>query len=238
MPAKPAIVEKDYTSAFALDKAKLSRMLNILEERFKTLQLPINSRYTVWLSNDKKIELTSLEELFKLDNTIRNPVKSLSIKAAGSTDEAKVESLISYSSNERDNISVRVVSSESNLALQLFAELEEQVERTFLNDLIYRFFKSRFAFLYLSAILVALAGIFAPIAVLFFIPTRTSSDLPTEVVDALIQKSTTAITLEDKVDFLFELNARQLEAQTKSSPRINLQDFLNLRTLFGNCSGL
>ena len=52
MSTRPAIIEKYFTSAFALDKAKLSRILNILEERFKNTQLEFEPKYTVWLASD------------------------------------------------------------------------------------------------------------------------------------------------------------------------------------------
>jgi hypothetical protein len=184
---QPATVEKDYTSAFALDEAKLRRVLDILKQRFDGHKVQFNPTFTVYLSDNRRMELSSLEGLMKLDNAIRNPVESLAISASFSEEETELDAVIRFNDSERNNIRVRVVSSDRNLALPLFAELEEQVERTFLNNWIYRFFKGTSPFLLTFpalALATAAFGIFS----LFMGPVDSSSSngLPVKVANELV----------------------------------------------------
>src|ERR1700749_5035326 len=138
MQQKSKIIENDYKSAFILDDKKLSKIENMLSERFKDHQLELNTIYTIYLSDDRKIVLNSRKEVLDLDNTIRNPIRSLNLFAANSSDQHNLSASITFSNRETDNIHISVSSDDPNFVSRLFAELEEQVQRTFLNNWIYK----------------------------------------------------------------------------------------------------
>src|ERR1700736_5990867 len=69
-----------YTSAFALDGAKLTRIMTILEARFQAVAAGFDPRFRVTLRNGKNIRVRTLDELLQLDNTVNNPVSSLEIR--------------------------------------------------------------------------------------------------------------------------------------------------------------
>jgi hypothetical protein len=182
------------------------------------------------LKNGKKIEITSLEQLLKLDNTVKNPIQSLEIQATSSSGQHEIKSNISYSDRERDNINVSVESDDANFALKLFAELEEQVERTFLNNWVYRFLGDRYVKLLLPAFFATILSL----APLFFVPSTKSGSVSTQIAKDLVSQAEQATTVEQKIDFLFNYQVQELKLQSENNPAINLnlQDVFTVKTLF------
>ena len=122
--ANDATQSNRYSSPFVLDGAKLTRILTVIEERFG--EADFEQRFDVTLKNGKQVKVAALDALLKLDNTIKNPVTSLDI-AAQSND---LHTSITFDDSERKNILVGVWGSNPKIVGELFAELEEQVERT------------------------------------------------------------------------------------------------------------
>jgi hypothetical protein len=77
---KTTRIHKTFTAAFVLDKPKLSRIFDILEQRYKERNTPFNPQIEVTFTNERKLNIPSLEKLFLLDNTVKNPIKSLLIR--------------------------------------------------------------------------------------------------------------------------------------------------------------
>jgi hypothetical protein len=224
-----SVVEKNYTSAFALETEILSKMVEtILAETFNEKNLQFNPEYIVLLSADRRIQPDSLDELITLDNTTKKPIKSLQIKASHTNAQTALESIIRYTDKKQRNITVRVFSNDPSLARRLAADLEEQVERTLLNNnWIYRLFKSGDVFLNL------IVGAFITLSFIFALGVSLSeslrpfpNNLPPNVLDALVKQSHTANSVEEKVDFLFDVSSRELQLRTKTNMWMNPQDFL------------
>jgi hypothetical protein len=163
MPATDSTsVHKLFTSAFVLDQPKLSRIMDILEQRHKETDIVFNPRIEVTFANDRKIITPSLEELFSLDNTVKNPIKSVIIRGSDIEPEKLALTLV-YTAKERNNIELVVLSGNSKYASQVFAELEEQVERTFKTGWLYKINASQMiymvmALIFVGAMLVLLAS--------------------------------------------------------------------------------
>jgi hypothetical protein len=87
MPENPVTFYKSYTSAFAIEKSKLTRILTIIEERFQQANLGNRSKFNVVLKDGKQVELTSMDALFSMDNTVKNPVTRLKISTVGVAEE-------------------------------------------------------------------------------------------------------------------------------------------------------
>jgi len=71
--ASTTVVRKSFTNAFVLDQPKLSRIMDILEQRYKENEREFSPQIEVTFANKLKITIPSLEKLVSLDNTVCNP---------------------------------------------------------------------------------------------------------------------------------------------------------------------
>ena len=225
-------VEKAYTSAFLLDKAKISRILNVMEERFNNVRLKFEPTYSIELLRGNRLKLNNIEDVFKLDNTIRNPIKTLRIEVEDLDSTKRIDLKCSVfleapSVSFRDNISLCVRSFDSKLASQTFAALEEQMQRVFLDDWIYQVAKSR---VFEFSLLIT-PFLFAMLATTF-IPDQRASNLPSEKLRLLLALANNAKTSEERVDFLFEVTKQEIEQKISSRLNFNLLSFLSIKALF------
>src|SRR5205823_4487522 len=128
-------VQNTFSSAFALDKAKLTRIVTILTERYQRAEATATPDFEVKLRNGKTIALSTLDEVFGLDNSIKNPITSLEVALRSERDaKTRLFSTVSFDDSAVENISVIVRSTDSKIAQELAAELEEQVERTLVSS--------------------------------------------------------------------------------------------------------
>lgn len=208
-----SMVSKRFSSAFALDRAKLSRIINIVEGRFGSVKLPFKPKYEVAMEDGKNVSLTSHEELVSLDNAVKNPIRSLSIKASTMDLENTLSVQISFDSDERDNVKLIVSGRSSKLADQTYAEIAEQLERTFLGSLVYRYFKPSKHSLFFPMITIFFLVALTSVLSLFLGLEKGSVDpskLPLQEYRQLEKISADASTVEKKVDFLFQIERAKL----------------------------
>ncbi len=104
------VVKKIFSSAFLLDKSKMSRMINIIDNKFKAQSIQPSFSFDATLQNGKKVSFASLDGLFSLDNTIRNSISFLTVKINGtSSDPTKIlKASFSYETTTKHNISAQV----------------------------------------------------------------------------------------------------------------------------------
>lgn len=226
-----AVVKHEYSSPFLLDKSKLSRMIDIIANKFKAHGFQSSLSFDVTLQNGKKVSLTLLDELLSLDNAVHNSISVLIIRVNDLNDDPNRNFKVSihYDDDKRDNVVVQVESTESGVALQLFAELEEQVERTLLKNWAYSMMKRDFI-LRLTTILTI------PVMLLTIVSSAwqlTLSNIEKPATEMLIGKYSEATTQEEKINFLFDYTMEQIKSkQTKSIPNeFKLDRFLTLQTL-------
>ncbi len=211
MSAEAITVRRFIGSPFVLDTAKLSRSLNIIEQRFTEARLPYQPTFEVRLADGKKFTLLSYDALVGLDNTIRNPIRSLSIEVSSWKNEEGIRCSLSYDDYPLTGITLRVSSSEPKLANQLSAELEEQAERTVSSSFVHKYVKSE-PFSYILSY-IGLLGIIvvASIILVALLPESTGESvvltLSPQDVSELSQQSQRSRTLEEKVNFLFEVQS-------------------------------
>ena len=133
-------VEKRYTSAFVLDRAKLARILNVVTERLS--QAPNRStesqtsprvQYEVMLRSGKELSFQSSEEVLQLDNTLRDPIEDLTIEARSRNAERSCK--LSFSAKK---ITLRVAGLDIKDSNEIFAIIDEQLERTFEKGFMYK----------------------------------------------------------------------------------------------------
>jgi hypothetical protein len=242
----PNTVKNYFTSEFVLDKPKLTRMLNILEDRFKEAELAFTPLFEVTHANGKELKLTSLEDLFALDNPVNNPITELKISAIAiqlpTTDDIVnylkeeesrlMQIYIRYDSDQVRNIHLSVKAQKSpKLSNQIFAELEEQIERSFARNWVYKYLKGPTGSL-LSSILGILFMMFVLIFSIYLIADKPNPSFKSDSaeVQRLLEQSKNAKTTEDKVNFIFDIQTKQLEELNKpQSEPMHLSWILNLR---------
>lgn len=205
------ILRKGYQSAFLVDKPKLSRMLGIIEQRFSEQELTFKPSIKVTMKNGKMAELRSLDQLFSLDNTVRNPIESLEVTAATAISDANpspvAEAYLNYGGDESESVEFSVTGVNAKWVNELFAELEEQVERTLLRTWVYRFVKTGDILLLGLFLMMMLAGGF----VILFDSNPGKLNLSEQAVHHLSRQADAANTSEEKLSFLFEMHRQQLK---------------------------
>jgi hypothetical protein len=229
---KTTSIHKTFTAAFVLDKPKLSRIFDILEQRYKERNTPFNPEIEVTFTNGRKLKTPSLEKLFLQDNTIKNPIKSLSIRDTEIQPD-KLGATLLYTSKDKYNIELIVLSGDSKYASQVFAELEEQVDRTFSRGWLYKITAVQVIFMIMTLVFIG---------ALYVILTSASQSvekgsgymLSLAEMDNFNSRAKTITSREDKVDWLFELNQRQLEnsLRIQRSERIQVGNPFTLRRVF------
>jgi hypothetical protein len=148
MMADPTSLRKNYSEPFVLDRGKLSRMLTIIEQEALESSTQFQPEFEVEFKNNKRAVLHSIQEVLSLDNSVRNPVRAIDVKAeipGLGDDAARIGTLVRlhFDSDTRANIILSVIAPHTKLATELFAELEEQVDRTIVTNWIPRFLKSQ-----------------------------------------------------------------------------------------------
>ncbi len=225
-------IQKVYKAAFLLDKAKLSRIIDIMEDRFNDLQLEFKPMYSIELSQGNELNLHNIEDLFELDNTVRNPIKNLTIKASDKNlnNHTSLECCVAFGIKgfffSTKNISLEVKSLEPKITLQVFAILEEQIQRVILDDWVYRIIQSGILELW-----------FLPVSFMGLIPlllllSKGFHSLSNEKIKLLLTEANTSNTYEQKIDFLFNVKKNELEQQLDYTSGFDLSSLVNLKTFF------
>lgn len=229
------ILTKNYAKPFILSKTKLIRIYEIVSRRFAEIcnDKEIITMINVSLKNGKSRRIDNIELLFDLDNSLTNNITFLSIfwKIGQKKDDDFTFISIDYISNpcpiRRSSISLEGESPSFTWLNETFAQLEEQIDRTIPSGLIYKMRN-------LPSELQTLIFLFIPLLLFMitflFINEPKISNINAQSRIILNEKYKTAITIENKIDFLFDLASKQLGVDkiSKESPR----HFLDVRTYF------
>jgi hypothetical protein len=224
------IVQKTYTTPFLLDRAKVSRILNVLEERFEHLKLAFDPRYHVRFLRGNELFFNHIEDVLALDNTTRNPIELLMVEAKGKMTDGTIGMIckVSFAAQREyayKNIEVYVSCTDAKLALQAFAALEEQVQRSFLDDWIYRFFKGGKDF---SPLLI---GVLTAIPLLYSLGNSFGNQVSNQEYKRLLSGSRHASSVEQKIDFLFEIAKQEAESKYAAEAGPQFSSIFSLKML-------
>jgi hypothetical protein len=231
-------LKQTFETPFLIDIPKFNRIIGIIEEKYGELSAPFDLSFQIRLKNGKIIDLTNPEEVVKLDNAVHNPVRFFAVKAHNVFSLLRIE----YDGEKNGVISLQISSRDSKWSNQLFAELIEQVERTFLSSWMYRYIKLRnkLAEDFPLSIMPPLLGLFMAVVLgtVFLNPPRTPlAGLPKERAESFHERSKSIVTYNDRVQFLFDLETSRLEyALASNSTRLSsLPDFrsyMSVRSFF------
>jgi hypothetical protein len=137
-------IHKDYPRAFLLEKTKLDRLMDIvhalLDEHQNTTK---HDDFEVFLSGQRREEMTSVDEVLNLDNSRKSKIQRLLITYSASTEgAARPEHEIQVDFDGRTvgktKVIVSVRSNDAGWSDRALSEVEEQIERTSLHDVPHR----------------------------------------------------------------------------------------------------
>jgi hypothetical protein len=139
-------IHKDYVRPFLLEKTKLDRLMDIIHDRLEEHQGTTKTvDFEVFLSGQRREEMTSVDDLLELDNSRKSKIKRLLITCRASTEgAARPEHEIQVDFDDRNvgqtktKVIVNVRSDNAGWSDRALSEVEEQVERTSLNDVPHR----------------------------------------------------------------------------------------------------
>jgi hypothetical protein len=136
-------IHKDYPRPFLLEKTKLDRLLDIIHgllgEHQNTTK---HDDFEVFLSGERREETTSVDEVLKVDNSRKSKIERLLITCSASTEGAtRSEHAIQVDFDGRTaktKVIVSIRSDDAGWSDRALSEVEEQVERTSLQDVPHR----------------------------------------------------------------------------------------------------
>lgn len=226
MAQKTAVLSKSFKSIFLLEKSKLSRLLNIIEDKYKDAGKNPNSVYNITLKNGKKIVVHDIEHILAHDNAIKNPIVNFAIKYKYSRDDDINECEIIYDKT-KSKIDFSIESSSVRFSNELFAEIEEQIERSIVKSWIYAIKKDLLSNIMLLFMLITIISFI--IAGLYKEPNQYSKDtdfLSDSNVQHLLNFSKNAQKNDDKLDMLYNYYLIRLVNMTKKDKPFSFNDFI------------
>jgi hypothetical protein len=134
-------IHKDYVRSFSLEKTKLDRLMDIIHARLGDHQNTAKrDDFEVFLSGERREEMTSTDEVLKLDNSRKSKIQRLLITGCASTEGAarpEHEIQVDFDgriSQNKTKVIISVRSDDAGWSDRALSEVEEQVERTSLQD--------------------------------------------------------------------------------------------------------
>jgi len=213
--------KKYYKNAFVLSKTKLGRINEIIDTRFGQLKAskPIEKSFTAYESKGRKHTLKSLEEVFELDNSVRNRVERFNVVYSEGPLGEDVPNYIrlSYDGDPSEifgnSIEIEGSSQEFHWLNQTIGELEEQVERTIQSGIIYKIKKIPSSLKMAFFILIVALALLIVVAIVM--PGKiTSLGIPEKTRDELLALSKNTESSDQKIDLLYRHMLSSLEKKT------------------------
>jgi hypothetical protein len=233
MDAELTVLEKTYSAPFVLDRSKLSRMLTIVEQEVRETSTQFQPQFEVLFKNNKRVVLRSFQDVLSLDNSMKNPIRELDIESVfpSHTESSPIPTRVHlyFDSGRYDNITIAVTSPDTRHATELFAELEEQIDRTIDTNWILRYIKTTPALL-LAGFAVVFCLLIIAVALVDAEPRIQLSAADSAELQRLLSL---ARTDSEKIDALVQAKLRELKAfQMSPLDRINWPAMLSLRGAF------
>jgi hypothetical protein len=223
---------RSFNDVFILDASKLSRLLNVIEERFKGISEEFTAKYEITTKKGKSFKTTKIDEIMNHDNPINNPIIDLDITYLDNKDEVKNICHIQYDT-EDSRIRVNIDTEEAKSGSDLFAEIEEQIERSIVTNWIYTLKKQ--AFHEIMTVLTLI--IIIPVMLFASIFTATSEDF--KKTDYLTQEDVSYLAdsfpskdmnRDMKIEYLYEYHSRKLK--NIKTDKIGILDTLSKNNVF------
>jgi hypothetical protein len=226
MKPQRSIITKEYENKpFILTAQKLARIVEIANERMTRIQDNIKSaeEFKVRLTNGKEFTLTSLNEVLSLDNSKKNPIKKLELSLLVMDGREQVNTIeISFNDNEprwKPSIQISASANDITWLQETVGALEEQVERTIPNDLVYDIRRmSTLDIIFPLLIVLSLVLAFATLTM----EDKLGNFNISEVKEISLKKiADGAKTDSEKLDFIYQYLAAAVQPKPSKLSKIN-----------------
>jgi hypothetical protein len=133
-------IHKDYQRPFLLEKTKLDRLMAIIHDRVQEHpNTTTRDDFEVFMSGPRRDEVTSIEDVLKLDNSRQSRIQRILVTCSASTKstarpEHEIQVDFDGTSVAKTKITVSVRSDNAGWSDRALSEVEEQVERTSFQD--------------------------------------------------------------------------------------------------------
>lgn len=175
---------KLFNCPFLLEKSKLTRLLEVIESRFKQAHIATPQfAFGVELPGQKVIETESIDEVLSLDNSKRSRIQGLSITCRSSEGTAEPHGsasrpslLIDFDGTGKPAIMLTVRGDKPTWVSETFSAAEEQIERTQERSILTRLAHHNIT----SVLLMALTAIVLASFIAFsssVVPTRLTNSM-------------------------------------------------------------
>lgn len=133
-------IHKEYQHPFLLEPTKLTRLVELIHDRLAELpHKTASDHFEVTLSGKRTEEMTTIDDVLALENSRKHKIKRLLIISSAGTEGAarpEHEIQVEFGGHKPDGrskiIAVSVRSDNAGWASRTLSEIEEQVERTWL----------------------------------------------------------------------------------------------------------
>ena len=204
------IISIKFDSFFTLDSSKLSRLLSVVEDRFKGISTEIISNYEISTKKGKTFTTGDISAILDHDNPINNPITTLSINYQDKKE--KPTNIVDINFDKDDSeIKVKIETEDPKLGKDVYAEVEEQIERTKNKSWVYSIKRQKPHELLMYLILVISMPLIA-ISIFTAFPkdVRFTDFLSKDDALSLSKKIGNSLTEDKKIDFLYEYQAKKL----------------------------
>lgn len=204
-------ITRRFDSIFSLDTSKLARLLDIIGKRLAGPSNSPLSTFEIATKNGKNLSSKNVDDILNHDNPVNNPITELIIKFKDKADNPDNECSISYD-KVNSVILVKVRADDAKKGNELFAEIEEQIERALETNWVNSIKKMAVH----EAMFMMLSLIMLPL--MLYTMTQMPNDRLIRNNDGLsatdiaqLQKiSTVSESLDKKMDFVYQYHIRKL----------------------------
>lgn len=126
-------IERAYDAGFVVDRSKMTRLISVINESFAQANAQCKIEYEVHLSSGRVLTMTMMDDVLDHDNSKRNRVERLSIRAESNMDQSAENSRYYCEVDfigRKPAVVIEVDSVDAGWGYELMSLLEEQVERT------------------------------------------------------------------------------------------------------------
>lgn len=206
------VINKSYESIFILDSSKLLRIMTIIEERFKSIEIVSIASFEIITKKGKTFYASDIKGILEHDNPIQNPILNLKIYFQDVKEQPNKLCRLVYD-KEYSKINIHIESDNMKWGEDLFAELEEQIERSFINNMIYKVKNNRkdvlFFVIFIS--IVYFSGTYSLYEWATEENIKLDNFLTSSDINRLQIMADNSKNIDDKVEFLYNYNSAQLK---------------------------
>jgi len=222
------VLEKTYSASFLVDRSKMTRLSSIIDESFTEADVRYTIQCKAYLSAGRIISTSTTDHILEIDNSKQNRLEQLTITASSDTIQPRAEEPSEYYceigfNGKKPNVEIKVRSIDTKWGYGLFSLLEEQIERTLQQGLLYQIKPSGFAS---SVLMMLFVGILVSIITAFLGGPFSGSDQTMWLTEADISELQRAFndssSVADPQILIIDVYKRQIQNLSSRSDKVSL----------------